>query len=779
MGGKTKAEHSVSDVGAFLQRVLDSSLNGVYVHDVTCGLNTFVNRQYTKLTGYTLDEINSLTGPEFFALFHPEETNQVAEHMRRVQEAADNEIVEIEYRFKTASGRWIWCLSRDSVFARDATGSVTQFIGTFLDITERKQMESALRDSEMRFRLLVDAAVDGIVTISDQGVIESFNPAAEKMFGFAAEEAIGQNARILMPPPRQGWRDDDIQGDVGGRAPITGSDRELAAKKRDGSLFPVYLTVNEIRMAGRRTFAAFFRDLTTQRALEDQLRHSQKMEAIGSLTASIAHDFGNLLMGVLGCANIALSKIDSDAPAAPYLRELSEAAKRGRSLTQQLMSFSRKQVSDPKPLRLDAVVRQTEGLLRRLVGHDIALAIETPPTTATIEADAGQLEQVLVNLVINARDALPVGGRITIRTGETRLDQNGAELRGLATGSYSTLSVIDTGHGMDEATRARVFEPFFTTKEPDKGTGLGLSSVYGIAKQFNGTVQVESALGRGTTFTLFFPRSRAAADASIASEALPTGNETLLVVDDERLVRLTARHYLESLGYTVIEAPQIRDALRLCDETDGAIDLLLTDVVMPGIGGRELANRVRQARAGVRVLFMSAHPTEDLLARGGLRQGDDTISKPFTKSELAIAVRSVLDREGSEQTDVAPEPRARAPRKPPAILLVEDDRASRLALGAYLDDFGYRTIRAASGSEALELARQLEAPIDVLLTDISLPDISGRELAQKLREDAPAMRVIFMSGYSRQDARLKARDNFIQKPVDPGALVETIDVVTG
>jgi PAS domain S-box-containing protein len=637
---------------------------------------------------------------------------------------------------------------------------------------------------------LVRSAVDGIVTMDEHGIIRSFNPAAERMFGYAAHEVIGRNVRMLMPSPHREHHSGYLARYLAEGFPrIIGIGRALEGVSHDGRAFPMHLAVSELWIGGRRMFAGFVRDMTVQKQLEEQLRHSQKMEAIGALTSGIAHDFGNLLMGIAGCANIALDKVDLDHPVARYLRELSAAAKRGTDLTRQLLGFSRKQAPKLASVVLDALIEGCAGLLRRLVGDDIVLEIRSAAPRCSIVADAGQLEQILVNLVVNARDAMPAGGRITITTAEVVIDERSAEARGLAAGRYVKLEVTDDGHGMDEATRLRVFEPFFTTKEVGKGTGLGLSTVYALTKQFHGGLGVQSKLGRGTTFTLCFPcqAAPATAEARDGAPELLTGNETVLIVDDDRLVRLSVRHYLEGLGYRVVEALEPGDALQLSREPSAAFDLLLTDVVMPGIGGRSLAERVRELHPEIRVLFMSAHPIEELLARGSLQPGDDLLDKPFGQAQLATAVRRVLDADqrpgvAHEAAAGPPPERTSSPASvspasvlPASVLLVEDEAAARMVVAELLEELGHRIFPAATAAEALAIVEGRTERVDLVLTDISLPDMRGTRLVQRIRAMLPEVSVIYMSGYDGTDVPLGPNDGYLTKPFDFDDLLRMVE----
>jgi PAS domain S-box-containing protein len=637
-----------------------------------------------------------------------------------------------------------------------------------------QRMEMEVAQSET-VTALVRSAVDGIVTIDENGIVHSFNPAAERMFGWAAHEVIGRNVSMLMPSPYREQHDRYVERYlVEGRPRIIGIGRELEGVTRQGRTFPMHLAVSELSIGGRRMFAGFVRDMTERKQLEEQFLHSQKMEAVGALTSGVAHDFGNLLMGITGCANIALGKLDSDHPIARYLRELSEAAKRGTGLIRQLMSFSRKQAPTLVPLALHAVIDGCTGLLRRLVGDDIDIEIRSVASPAVV-ADAGQLEQVLVNLVVNARDAMPAGGRITISTEELAVDERGAEARGLSVaGRYVALAVADTGHGMDESTRLRVFEPFFTTKEVGKGTGLGLATVYAIVQQLRGSIGVQSEPGRGTTFTMLLPAHEGAlAEPDDHPTALPTGRETVLIVDDDRLVRLSVRHYLEVLGYHVVEALEPSDALRLGRQSGSTFDLLLTDVVMPGIGGRNLAKRLRELHPTLGVLFMSAHPSEELVARGSLEPGDEVLNKPFSQDRLAGAVRRVLDASREEGADaVASVPAATASA---SILMVEDNGASRMVIGELLTDLGHHVLAVTNAADALEIVERSTERIDVVLTDVSLPDMLGNRLVERIREVKPLVPVVYMSGYDSSDVALGPNDTFLTKPFELDDLVDMVE----
>jgi two-component system, cell cycle sensor histidine kinase and response regulator CckA len=384
-----------------------------------------------------------------------------------------------------------------------------------------------------------------------------------------------------------------------------------------------------------------------RKKLEEQLRQAQKMEAIGQLTGGIAHDFNNMLTVILGYSELMLKSLPPDAPLRDHVEQVKEAGVRASLLTRQLLAFSRKQVLQPRVLDLNAVLTNMDQMLQRLIGEDIALVAVPAAGLWRVYADPSQIDQIIVNLAVNARDAMPQGGKLTIETANAELeDAYAREHVSVKPGSYVMLAVSDTGCGMDAETQARMFEPFFTTKEPGKGTGLGLSTVYGIVKQSNGNIWVYSELGRGTTFKIYLPSVEAEAKAVEPSrEAARTvrGSETILLVEDENPVRALIRSTLQANGYTVLEAHDGKHAIQVCEQHKGPIHLLVTDVVMPGMGGRDLEERLKPSRPNMKVLFMSGYTDKAIVHHGELDPGTAFLQKPFTPDALARKVREVLD----------------------------------------------------------------------------------------------------------------------------------------
>jgi two-component system, cell cycle sensor histidine kinase and response regulator CckA len=439
--------------------------------------------------------------------------------------------------------------------------------------------------------------------------------------------------------------------------------RELVAKHLDGKIENVEVRwkrndqkIITVRLSGRAvrkatgefdSFEMIAEDVTERRNLEDQLRQSQKMEAVGRLAGGVAHDFNNLLTVIKGYTELMLEEFREHDPLRGELEEIRKAADRASALTRQLLAFSRQQVLAPKVLDLNHVVTNMDKLLRRLLGADVELTTKLDPTIGRIKADPGQLEQVIMNLAVNARDAMPVGGKLLIETGNVDLDESFArEHVGAKPGSFVMVAVSDNGAGMSETVRQRIFEPFFTTKEAGKGTGLGLSTVYGIVKQSGGYIWVYSEMGKGTTFKVYLPRVDARVDASIPAQMLPQtafGRETVLLVEDEDGVRALVRQVLHKHGYNVLEARHGGEALLHCERHKGDIELLLTDVVLEQMGGPELAKRLLGIRPEMRVLYISGY-TDDAVIHHGVSTGTAFLQKPFTTDALAKKVREVLDR---------------------------------------------------------------------------------------------------------------------------------------
>ena len=511
-----------------------------------------------------------------------------------------------------------------------------------LMVEEQRHTEAALRESESRTRAIVEAAVDAIVTTDEEGRIASFNPAAQRLFGYTVAEIAGRDASILLAAPRPGDR--ASPGEViDWRVP--GVARETVGRRKDGGSFPISLSVSEFWVGARRGFAGIARDLTEHRRLEEQFRQSQKLEAVGRLAGGVAHDFNNLLGVIMIYSEIASRRLEPGHPSREKITQVMEAAQRASALTRQLLAFSRRQVLEPKVLDVNALLRDFEKMLRRLIGEDVQLLFRPGADLGNVRVDPGQIEQVLMNLAVNARDAMPRGGTLSIETaeaddGEIRANAHW-EVKG---GRYVRLRVADTGEGMDEATLERIFEPFFTTKPSGVGTGLGMSTVFGIVKQSAGHILVDSAPHRGARFDIYLPRVADSADdrTNPVSLARPAGGETILLVEDNATFRVAISEILRGLGYRVLVAGDADAALELAGACEGPIELLLCDVVMPKTSGPEIAARITASRPGTRVLFMSGYSSEALGNRGTLNPGTQILEKPFTHDDLARRLEKVL-----------------------------------------------------------------------------------------------------------------------------------------
>ncbi len=511
-----------------------------------------------------------------------------------------------------------------------------------VDATRRHTTE-ALSRSEEKYRRLFEDSRDAIYSTTRDGRFVDVNQAWLDLFGYRREEVteLGMSSIYLRPDERVRFqRDVESAGAV--------RNYPVRFRRRNGTEIDVLLTAtvrhdDEGRIAG---YQGIVRDVTEQKQLEEQLRQAQKMEAVGNLAGGIAHDFNNLLTVIGGRSHLLTMRLPPEDPLRREVEIIGKTAERAARLTQQLLAFSRKQVLQPRVLDLNEIVREMDRILQRLIGEHIELRTVLGADLGRVRADPGQIEQVILNLAVNARDAMPEGGRLTIETGSVELDAAYArEHVGVQPGPHVMLAVSDTGVGMDAQTQARIFEPFFTTKEAGRGTGLGLATVYGIVQQSGGHIRVYSEPGRGATFKVYLPRVDAAAEVPAPTEAPVTplrGTETVLLVEDEDEVRALARESLEGFGYTVLEAQSPEEALRAFQTHPGPIHLLLTDVVMPKMSGRSLADRLVAARPGLKVVFMSGYTSNAIVHHGVLDEGTAFVQKPFTPGALARKVREVL-----------------------------------------------------------------------------------------------------------------------------------------
>jgi len=603
----------------------------------------FVSEYIGPMLGYTVSEWLSVPG-FWLSIVHPDDRQRVGQEAAK--DFAEGKSGGHEFRWVGKDGRIVWVRAH-TIAVRGDDGKTVGVRGVVTDITERKRSEEELSKSEERYRDLVENAHDIIYSQDLAGNYTSMNKAGAQITGYTHAEALALNITQTVAPECLATAREMLTAKLAGER-VTAYEMDIIAK--DGHRITVEANTKLVYHDGVAVgIQGIARDVTERKLLEEQLRQSQKMEAIGQLAGGVAHDFNNLLTAINGYASLALQRLEDGHPIRSYLEEVKKAGDRAANLTRQLLAFGRKQILQPVAVNLNDVVTDMNKMLRRLIGEDIELSAKLDPALKRIKADPGQIEQVLVNLVVNARDAMPEGGKLTIETARIELDQEYANTHvGVAPGDYVMLAVSDTGTGMEEATQARIFDPFFTTKEKGKGTGLGLSTVYGIVKQSGGSIWVYSEPGHGTTFKVYLPQVAATphkTETAVVELAPSGGMETILLVEDEDVVRGLAAKILEQSGYKVLAASRGAEAIQMCRQRTEPIHLLLTDVVMPETSGKEVADRMTELLPGLRVLYMSGYTDEAIVHHGVLDSNVEFIQKPFTPFALVRKVREVLDSE--------------------------------------------------------------------------------------------------------------------------------------
>ena len=634
-----------------------------------------------------------------------------------------------------------------------------------------------VRDREDRLRAILDTAADGIVTFDDEGTIDATNPALDHMFGYPSGELIGRDISVLLENANLRPQGATIlqpldEGESGQISP------ELVGRRKDGTTFQLEVRVGESVADNKRRYTAILRDVTKRKALEARLTQSQKLEAVGRLAVGVAHDFNNLLMGISGCAQIASKHIQSEGPR-PYLDNIRQSAESGAAMTRQLVAMTRKGGTGQKEQSaLDRVVEGLEEMLRRLIGEDVSVSTVLNAERGIPGCARGQIEQILINLAVNARDAMPGGGEIKIATWATEISEEPQASHGLARGRYLVLSVTDSGTGMDADTKARVFEPFFTTKPVGQGTGLGLSTVFGIVKDAGGAVEFESEEGQGTEFRVFLPWVGAEELEDV--RARPTEQElsgTALLVEDDTTVRLTVRDYLLDLGFRVVEAKDCNEALELASSE--SLDLLLTDIILPGGDGALVAEQARARQGSLPVLMMSAHPAEYLTETGRIAEGTPFLQKPFTAEQLHEVIRVLMIRSRAGAHETARPASPEASTASPCVLLIEDHDSARRAASELLRDEGIDVIAAGTAAEALAAYAESARTIDVVVTDVGLPDMEIDVLIAELNRIRPMHSTVYISGLQEDDLQIQKllrnrNATYLRKPLDFGVLARTI-----
>jgi PAS domain S-box-containing protein len=596
---------------------------------------------------------------------------------------------------------------------------------------EREQALTALRRKEELYRLIAENTRDLICLVDRSGHFIYASPSFREVLGYEPSELVGRDSFLLVHPDdreatqRLFWQSALIKD----RQPA-----EYRCQHKNGQWYCLESMATWIHdQRGKPQRAVIIsRDITERRHLEEQLRQSQKMEVVGRLAGGVAHDFNNILTAILGYSELLLSRFGAKGAGREELEQIAKAAERATALTRQLQVFSRKQALQPRVLNLNELVANIEKMLRRLIGEDIQLTTVLGPALGNVRVDPGQIEQVIMNLAVNARDAMGQGGKLIIETANTNLDEGYAAANQIAVrpGPYVMLAISDTGCGMNADVRSHLFEPFFTTKERDKGTGFGLFTVYGIVKQSGGDICVYSEPGQGTTFKIYLPQVEEAilSESQQKQREKSEGSETLLVVEDEEIVRRLTCQALRERGYQVLEAASGETALQLCDQHQGPIHLVITDVVMYRIGGRELAERLISLRPSIKVLYISGYTDNVFLQQGVLEPGVAFLEKPFTSDALTRKVREVLD----------------AIPVTPSLLTVCGDDDVRNQLHQTLQGAGYKVFGVTDARHAIDWLR--ERGVDLLIVELITLEGEGLETIRSLKTQQPDLKIVAISG---------------------------------
>jgi PAS domain S-box-containing protein len=633
--------------------IFDNPVIGIRISSVADGGRIVeANLAYQKMLGYSAVELRQLT---LFDVTHPED-REINRQLYVEMKAGRRSSYQIEKRYVRKDGSVFWGRLTAHPL-RGTSGPTHLHIGLVEDVSEHRRAQEALKESTEKLRAVLDAALDGIVLIDPAGSIQMVNPAVKKLFGYPPEELLGQNVSILMPSPWQQEHDGYLANYLEtGEARIIGIGRQVEGRRRDGSAFPLELAVSEVRYGDELFFLGTLHDVTERLRLEAEIRQAQKMEAIGRLAGGVAHDFNTLLGTIRGYSEMLLGALPRDEAIRRPVEQIHRAALRGAQLTRQLLVFSRRQEVQAQMVDMEKLLVDVEVMLDRLIGEDVELTRQVETRLGQVWGDPGELHQVILNLIVNACDAMPSGGALSLSLNNLQADREIAIEGGrLPPGPYVLLQVADNGMGMDDEVRKRIFEPFFTTKEPGKGTGLGLSTVHAIIKRGKGGIAVESQPDSGTTFRIYLPAARPAASeepgAAIGPEQpAPPGDEleprrqgTILLVEDDEMFRGLLRQVLESQGYKVFAAENPAVALQLAETHGDNLDLLLSDLVMPGGNGADLALKLGNRYPALRVVLMSGYTDDALSSReADLTRADAFLEKPFATKDLLRLVRELL-----------------------------------------------------------------------------------------------------------------------------------------
>jgi PAS domain S-box-containing protein len=757
-----------------LQAALASTAEGILVTDEAGGITQYNERfaRMWKLDAAApaarshrdlLQQISrNLADPAEFLARAEAISVSAAPETFDVLQLADRRTIERSSRMLVSDGRTVgrlWCF-------RD----VSELVRTQEALREQSRTMDMMRRSELQFQQLVAGVTDYAIYMLDaRGYVASWNPGAERIKGYSANEIIGRHFS-------QFYTDDDRASGKPDQALATAArdgyyEAEAWRVRKDGTRFWASILLDAIRAPDGTLigFAKITRDMTEKRAMQEQLHQSQKMEAIGQLTGGVAHDFNNLLTVILGNLETIWRQVpNDDGRLRRAVDQATRGAQRAATLTQQLLAFSRRQPLNPKPTDVNRLVAGISDLIRRTLREDISIETVLGGGLWRVEVDPHQLESALLNLAVNSRDAMPDGGKLTIETANTRLDEEYASrFAEITPGQYVVICVTDTGTGMTSEVMARAFDPFFTTKPLGSGTGLGLSQVFGFVKQSGGHIKLYSEVGQGTTIKIYLPRLVRAVEPEETEPAAitPRGRttETILVVEDDDDVRSYSTDSLRELGFTTLEAKDGPSALRIL-EHHPEVNLLFTDVGLPGINGRQLVDEAHRRRPDLRVLFTTGYARNAIVHQGRLDPGLELLTKPFTRTQLATRIRDVLDAR----------PGPRAGRR--TALVVEDEPLVRMFVADTLAVSGYEVVQAASAREGMEAAERVRGP-DIAFIDVGLPDRNGVDLATEMRSRWPATAIAICSGYGElinSDLRSDRLVTFLTKPFDAVAVEQAL-----
>jgi PAS domain S-box-containing protein len=763
MNREDRFEARASDEGRYRLLVDAITEYAIYMLDRR-GVVSSWNPGAARFKGYEADEI---IGHHFSEFYTEEERNAGIPDLALKVAASEGRFEREGWRVRKDGTRFWAHVVIDPI--RSPQGETIGYAKVTRDLTERKTAEEALRRSQEQFRLLVQGVTDyAIFMLDPEGHVASWNAGAQRIKGYAPDEIIGSHFSRFYTP-------EDLARDIPTQGLATAAregrwESEGLRKRKDGSTFWAHVVLDAIRDDEDKIigFAKVTRDITEKRVAEQSLRQAQaaltqaqKMEALGQLTGGVAHDFNNLLQVISSNLHLAAKDVVGNPRAEVRIQNALAGVSRGARLAQQLLAFGRRQALEPKVINVGRFIRGMDDMLRRTIGAEIDFEITVSGGLWNTLVDPNQVENAVLNLAINARDAMPGGGKLTVEAGNAFLDDSyAAGHEGVRPGQYVMLAVTDTGSGMPAEIAERVFEPFFSTKPEGKGTGLGLSMVYGLVKQSGGHVKIYSELGHGTTVKLYFPRAHESEDVitDVSSMPLRGGTETILVVEDDEEVREGAVALLSDLGYRVLKAKDGASAMGVI-ESGLPIDLLFTDVVMPGpVRSPDLARTAKERLPNLAVLFTSGYTENSIVHGGRLDRGVELLGKPYSRDQLARKVRHVLGNQAQHQgvdkrRTIGKQLESVGATRPRTILVVEDDELIRSMTCEMLRELGLKVLEAADAPTALNMLASNS--VDTLLTDVGLPRVSGTVLARKAREQSSTLRIIIATGDAgaAQDAK--------------------------